>query len=83
MDSGEIGAVTAVISDFGFDAVDSGAYPADPNDARSGDPIYHKSVGGGALLWAGPYPIAAGLLPFGAGQPWASGPWTRRRSGSR
>mmetsp|Transcript_8428 Transcript_8428/g.26248 ORF Transcript_8428/g.26248 Transcript_8428/m.26248 type:complete len:436 (+) Transcript_8428:29-1336(+) len=65
IDSGAIGAVTAVASDFGFDAADSGAYPSDFSDPRDGDPIYHASIGGGALLWAGPYPIAAGFLPFG------------------
>ncbi|KAH8071432.1 D-xylose 1-dehydrogenase [Aureococcus anophagefferens] len=69
VDAGAIGAVTAVLSDFGFDAADSGSYPADPKDATSGDPIYHKAIGGGALLWAGPYPIAAGFLPFGATKP--------------
>ncbi|KAH8048131.1 D-xylose 1-dehydrogenase [Aureococcus anophagefferens] len=69
VDAGAIGAVTAALSDFGFDAADSGSYPADPKDATSGDPIYHKAIGGGALLWAGPYPIAAGFLPFGATKP--------------
>ena len=69
VDAGAIGAVTAVLSDFGFDAADSGSYPADPKDTTSGDPIYHKAIGGGALLWAGPYPIAAGFLPFGATKP--------------
>mmetsp|Transcript_17432 Transcript_17432/g.21386 ORF Transcript_17432/g.21386 Transcript_17432/m.21386 type:complete len:283 (+) Transcript_17432:117-965(+) len=64
MDDGIIGPITAVISDFGFDAGDSGAYPKDISNVRDGDPIYHSSLGGGALLWAGPYPIAAGLLPF-------------------
>jgi len=64
-----VGAVTAVISDFGFDAADSGAYPVDASDPKSGDPIYHASLGGGALLWAGPYPLAAGTLPFGATAP--------------
>ena len=37
---GTIGAVTAVISDFGFDAADSGVYPTDMNDPSTGDPIY-------------------------------------------
>ena len=69
VDAGAIGAVTAVLSDFGFDAADSGSYPADPKDTTSGDPIYHKAIGGGALLWAGPYPIAAGFLPFGSTKP--------------
>ena len=69
INDGTIGAVTAVISDFGFDAADSGVYPTDMNDPSTGDPIYFEKLGGSALLWAGPYPIAAGLLPFGATEP--------------
>ena len=69
INDGTIGAVTAVLSDFGFDAADSGRYPTDTNDTSSGDPIYFEKLGGSALLWAGPYPIAAGLLPFGAAEP--------------
>ncbi|KAJ8599956.1 hypothetical protein CTAYLR_002842 [Chrysophaeum taylorii] len=69
IDSGEIGLVTAVLSDFGFDAADSGKYPKDFGDASDGDPIYHAAIGGGALLWTGPYPIAAGIMPFGAVEP--------------
>ena len=69
VDGGAVGAVTAVLSDFGFNAADSGSYPADVSDVKSGDPIYHKRIGGGALLWAGPYPLAAGLLPFGSQKP--------------
>lgn len=65
IESKAVGEVTAVLSDFGFDASDSGAYPKNFDDPRDGDPIYHASIGGGALLWAGPYPIAAGFLPFG------------------
>lgn len=64
IDDGVLGRVTCVISDFGFDAADSGKY-----DGDDCDPIYRKSIGGGALLWAGPYPIAAGILPFGAVEP--------------
>lgn len=67
--SEEIGHVVNVVSDFGFDAGDSGRYPKDVTDIRDGDPIYHSSIGGGALLWAGPYPIAAGLLPFAGQKP--------------
>ena len=69
INDGTIGAVTAVISDFGFDAADSGVYHTDMNDPATGDPIYFEKLGGSALLWAGPYPIAAGLLPFGATEP--------------
>jgi len=64
MESGVIGAVTGVMSDFAFDAGDVGNYPSDLTNTCSGDPIYHKAIGGGALLWAGPYPLAAGMLPF-------------------
>lgn len=67
IDDGMLGRVTCVISDFGFDASDSGKYPQ--RDGDDCDPIYRKSIGGGALLWAGPYPIAAGILPFGAVEP--------------
>ena len=45
---GTIGAVTAVISDFGFDAADSGKYPTDMNDLSTGDPIYFSKLGGSA-----------------------------------
>lgn len=64
IEAGAIGAVTAVLSDFGFDASDIGIYPTDFSNPSDGDPIYHASIGGGALLWAGPYPISASLLPF-------------------
>mmetsp|Transcript_20997 Transcript_20997/g.83723 ORF Transcript_20997/g.83723 Transcript_20997/m.83723 type:complete len:301 (-) Transcript_20997:306-1208(-) len=69
MDAGAIGPVTATLSDFGFDAADEGTYPSDASNPRDGDPIYHASIGGGALLWAGPYPIAASLLPFHGAKP--------------
>ncbi|KAH8064491.1 D-xylose 1-dehydrogenase [Aureococcus anophagefferens] len=63
--AGAIGAVTAALSDFGFDAADSGSYPADPKDATSGDHLPQGHRRRGAAL-GGPYPIAAGFLPFGA-----------------
>lgn len=54
--------------DFSVDSVSPNRYPEKPfpqAEASDGDPIYHKELGGGALLWAGPYPIAAGVMPFG------------------
>ena len=66
----QIGPISAVFSDFGFDATDGALpYPTRPKDPSDGDPIWHKSLGGGALLWTGCYPITAGLLPFGATWP--------------
>ena len=44
INDGTIGAVTAVISDFGFDAADSGVYPTDMNDPSTGDPIYFSKL---------------------------------------
>lgn len=72
IEEGTIGRVVSVLSDFSFNAADSGKYPEKsfPDlESSDGDPIYHQRLGGGSLLWAGPYPLAAGVLPFGKQKP--------------
>lgn len=61
VDSGAIGAVVNVASDFNFNAADSEAYP----DSF----VYQRKLGGGASLLTGPYPISAALAFFQSRRP--------------
>ncbi|CAM9621800.1 unnamed protein product [Chrysoparadoxa australica] len=58
---GVIGDIVAVHSDFGFNAQDVAEYPSHQ--------MYDPKLGGGALLYLGPYPIAACTLPFKGHKP--------------
>jgi len=56
-----IGAVTAVFSDFHFNAADSEEYPSSP--------LFDRKLAGGASYYLAPYPIAAALMCFPASFP--------------
>lgn len=53
---GAIGEVSAVYSDFNFNASDSEEYPSSF--------VYQRKLGGGATLLTGPYPVAAATAFF-------------------
>jgi dihydrodiol dehydrogenase / D-xylose 1-dehydrogenase (NADP) len=61
IDSGALGTVVAVHSDFGFNSTDVADYPQHP--------FYQLQLGGGGLLYCAPYPVAAAVQVFGEVEP--------------
>lgn len=61
VDSGVIGDVVEIHSDFGINGVDLGKYPDDI--------LYQPKLGGGALFYVAPYPVAAAIGFLGRGPP--------------
>lgn len=61
VEEGVIGNVVAVHSDFGFNGDDVANYPDDI--------FYNLHLGGGGLLYVGPYPVAVALQFLGPGLP--------------
>uniref|UniRef100_A0A7S0ZAH4 D-xylose 1-dehydrogenase (NADP(+), D-xylono-1,5-lactone-forming) n=1 Tax=Timspurckia oligopyrenoides TaxID=708627 RepID=A0A7S0ZAH4_9RHOD len=57
LESNAIGSIVAMQSDFGFNSFEQEEYPSSP--------MYDKSLGGGALLYVGVYPIS--MIPFAFG----------------
>ena len=57
INSGHIGEVKAVFSDFGINATEHEVYPTSP--------FYQHALGGGALLFVGVYPVAVAPFVFG------------------
>ena len=61
IESGAIGDVVEVHSDFGVSGADLGPYP----DAI----LYKPELGGGVILYVAPYPVAAAIQYLGRGPP--------------
>ena len=61
MESGKIGDVVQVYSDFNFNASASEEYPSSF--------VYNHGLGGGATLLVAPYPVAASMLFFSQVKP--------------
>jgi len=61
IESGKIGDVVQVYSDFNFNASDSEEYPSSF--------VYNHRLGGGATLLVAPYPVAASMMFFSHATP--------------
>jgi dihydrodiol dehydrogenase / D-xylose 1-dehydrogenase (NADP) len=61
LERGTVGTVRTVLADFCIDAGDHEEYPASF--------FYQPSLGGGANLLVGPYPVAAAIAAFGSQTP--------------